>query len=897
MSDGSSAAQAGTVTFLFTDIEGSSRLEQRVGTTAYATIRERHRELLRTAFAAERGVEQGTAGDSLFVVFPTAAGAIRAAIVAQRALADEPWADDAAIRVRIGIHTGEAERSGADYVGIDINRAARIEAAAHGGQIVVSDATRALAGDGLDSTVEFLDLGRNKLKDFEPIRLHQVVAPAIQFDFPPLRSLDVRFINLQPAVSSFIGRAREVGEVSRLLTTTRMLTLTGPGGTGKTRLSIAAAQASLASYPAGAAWVGLSPIADPALVPTAIAKVLGVVDQGTRDLTDLVAERIGADRLLLLLDNFEQVLPAARTVHELLAACPGMTVLVTSREVLHLAGEREYPVQPLALPDPRHTGDLAALAANEAIALFVDRAQAVRPDFTLGTDNAAAVAAICARLDGLPLAIELAAARVRILAPAAIQARLDQSLGLLSGGARDLPERQQTLRGAIAWSYDLLSAAERTFFERLSVFAGGWSIETATVVADPDDELGMDALDGLTSLVEKSLVRGVETTTEEPRFRMLQTIREFGLERLTANGELAVVRDRHLQAIADLAEAAERQLIGADTKQWLDRLELEHDNVRAALRWALESGQAEIGMLTAGRLWRFWHQRGHLGEGLTMTRELLACPAGQGRTGGRVKALNGAGGLAYWRNDFPTAEGFYTEQLEVSQELGDKAAEAEAYYNLGYLAAIPGQHAVAIERYENALALWRELDDGFGLASGLAGLALVLYLKRDWEPAMNASREAQAAAERIGDRYRGASNLGVMGRIAMEMGDFRRSRSSGLTALDLFAESGDPTGLAMQLDDLGDLAMREGDAVRALRFGGASAALRARVAGGAPLTLTRHGDYIRDARAELGPARADAAWETGLALDQETAVARARAEFGSPADGAATGPVTSEAAR
>ncbi len=547
------------------------------------------------------------------------------------------------------------------------------------------------------------------------------MAPAIERDFPPLRSLDIRFINLQPAVSSFIGRAREVAEVSRLLTTTRLLTLTGPGGTGKTRLSVAAAQASLASYPAGAAWVGLSPISDPGLVPSAIATVLGVVDQGTRDLVDLVAERIGTDRLLLLLDNFEQVLPAASVVHSLLAACPGLTVLATSREVLHLAGEREYPVQPLALPDPSHAGDLAALAANEAIALFVDRAQAIRPDFVLGTDNAAAVAAICARLDGLPLAIELAAARVRILAPAAIQARLDQSLGLLSGGARDLPERQQTLRGAIAWSYDLLDAAERTFFERLSVCAGGWSIEAATYIADPDGELGLDALDGLTSLVEKSLVRRVETATDEPRFRMLQTIREFGLERLAANGELAVVRDRHLQAIAGLAEAAELQLIGKDTKAWLDQLELEHDNIRAALRWALDSGQAEIGMLTAGRLWRFWHQRGHLGEGLAMTRELLASPAGQGRTAGRIKALNGAGGLAYWQNDFPTAQGFYTEQLEASKELGDKAAEAEAWYNLGYLAAVPGEHAVAIERYEHALALWRELGDPFGLASGSGG--------------------------------------------------------------------------------------------------------------------------------------------------------------------------------
>ena len=398
-------------------------------------------------------------------------------------------------------------------------------------------------------------------------------------------------------------------------------------------------------------------------------------------------------------------------------------------------------------------------------------------------------------------------------------------------------------------------------------------------MADPDGTLGVDVLDGLTSLVEKSLVRGVETADDEPRFRMLQTIREYGLERLAANGELATVRDRHLRAMADLAEAAERELVGPETKRWLDRVELEHDNLRAALRWALESGQAEIGLLTAGRIWRFWHQRGHLGEGLGITRELLACPAARGVSAGRAKALNGAGGLAYWQNDFQAAGRFYAEQLEAVEELGDRAGLAEAHYNLGYLAAIPGDHTRAIEHYEQALAIWRELGDGFGLASGLAGLALVLYLKRDWDPALTAARGALVEAERIGDRYRRASILGVIGRVAMEKGDFRLGRSSGLAALELFAESSDPTGLSMQLDDLGDLAMREGDPARALRFGGASAALRARVAGGAPPTLTRHGDYISDARVALAPGPAEAAWATGQAMDQEAAVADARVAF------------------
>jgi predicted ATPase/class 3 adenylate cyclase len=866
---------AGVVTFLFSDIEGSSRLEQRVGTARYAGLRERHRILLRSAFAAYGGLEQGTSGDSFFVVFGSAAGAVQASIAGQRALAGEPWPEGAAIRVRIGVHSGDAIVSLGDYVGIDINRAARIEAAAHGGQIVVSDTTRALAATALEDETGFVDLGLHRLKDFAPLRLHQVIGPGLVRDFPPLRSLDARFINLQAAVTSFVGRRREVEDVGVLLRSGRLLTLTGPGGTGKTRLSIAAAESVLDAFPAGAAWVGLSPLADAALVPAAVATVLGVLDDGTHDIVDALADRIGSDRFLLVLDNFEQVVGAAPVVGRLLARCPGLTVLVTSREVLRLAGEREYPVPPLAVPAVGDAIDLETAAGSESIALFVERARAVRPDFALHPDNVRAIAAIVARLDGLPLAIELAAARIRILAPAALLARLEQSLGILADGARDLPERQRTLRGAIAWSYDLLDEAEAALFRRLAVFAGGWDMDAVTPVCDPTGDLGVDVLDGLESLAEKSLIRQLDADGE-PRFRMLQTIREYGLEQLEAAGELGQVRDRHLGVIAELARVAEPELVGEDTKRWLDRLELEHDNIRAALRWALEADQVETGLLTAGRLWRFWHQRGHLGEGLAVTRALLACPAAVARTAARARALNGAGGLAYWQNDFTTAATFYEEELGIFEDLGDRAGLAETYYNLGFLAAIPGDHAVAVERYERALALWRELGDEFGLASGLLGLALVLFLKRDYERGRQAAQEALAQAEAIGDRFRRASSLGVIGRIAMETGDHETARMDGLRSLDLFAEVGDPTGVAMQLDDLGQLACRQDDAARALRLGGAAAALRDRIAGGAPPTLVRLGDYVDDARRALDPRAAEEAWQAGRTMTQETAVAYAR---------------------
>ena len=870
----------GVVTFLFTDIEGSSRLEQRIGTAAYARLRERHRVLLRAAFTAHDGQEQGTSGDSFFVVFPTADGAVLAAVEAQRALSAEPWPDDAAIRVRIGIHSGPAVYSEQDYVGIDINRAARIEAAAHGGQTVVSDMTRALAvgalGDSPGAGIGFLDLGLNRLKDFEPIQLHQVTAAGLRRDFPPLRALDARFINLQPPVTSFVGRRREVDDIVALLGSTRLLTLTGPGGTGKTRLSIAAAQKALPSFTAGAAWVPLGVIMDANLVPTSIAAVLGVVDEGTRDLVAAIAERIGSDRLLLVLDNFEQVMPAASIVGRLIAQCSGLTVLVTSREVLRLAGEREYPVQPLTVPDPAGSLDLEAMADSESIALFVERAREVHPDFSLRADNAAAITAIVARLDGLPLAIELAAARTRILAPAALASRLEQSLGILAGGARDLPARQQTLRGAIAWSYDLLAPDEQSFFRRLAVFAGGWAIEAVMPVCDPDEALGIDVLDGIGSLVEKSLVRQGDGAGDEPRFRMLQTIREYGLEQLASTGEVAAVRDRHLAAFAELARIAEPEIVGTDTRLWLDRLADEHDNIRSALRWSIEAGHLEAGLFMAGRLWRFWHQRGHLGEGLAIINALLACPAAAGHTAGRASALNGAGGLAYWQNDFEAAGRYYAEQLAIVEELGDQGGLAEANFNLGFLEAVPGHFDVALQRYEAALAQWGALGNESGVASVLVGMAMVRYLQGDLARASAVAAEAAAMSRQLGDHYRLASSLGIQSRVAIDQGLLDDAFGFGSEALRLYADVSDPTGIEMSIDDLGRIAYLEGDAALGLRLGSAAAALRERTAGGAPPSLVKHGDYVDDARRTAGPA-ADVAWAAGQSMSMDAAVAAALA--------------------
>ena len=884
-----SDGRAETLTFLFSDIEGSSVLERRVGTAEYARLRSRHRALLREAFAAEGGLEQGTEGDSFFVLFASAAAALRAAIAAQRSVAAEPWPPGAEIRCRIGIHTGEATVVEGDYVGIDINRAARIAAAGHGGQIVLSAVTRSLAAEVGSMDVVFRDLGLHRLKDFDPLRLFDVVAAGLPTEFPRLRTGGSPFAGLPAQATPFLGRSREVAEVRSLIVSSRLLTLTGPGGTGKTRLSIAAAQAALDEFPVGAGWVGLSPIVDPELVGPAVAQALAVVDEGTRPIEDAIVERIGDERILVVLDNFEQVTPAAPLVGRLLAACPSLAVVVTSRGLLHLAGEREYPVPPLRVPDAR--ADPADLAANESVALFVDRARAVRPDFALDDATAPVVAAICARLEGLPLAIELAAARVRLLPAAAILDRLDRSLGFLTGGAQDVPDRQRTLRGAVAWSHDLLEPVSRTLFARLSVFAGGSSLEAAEAVVDHGRSLGIDVLDGLSTLVDQSLVRTTEGAGGEPRFRMLHVIREFGLEQLASSGELDAVRDRHLDYFASLAERAEREIVGNETGRWLDRLEVEHDNIRVALRWAIESGRIETGLAMGGRLWRFWHQRAHLGEGLAMLRELLACPGAQATTPGRAKAVNGAGGLAYWQNDYPTAEAFYEEHLALSRALDDRRGIAEGLMNLAFMSSIRQDHEAALTRYEESAAMYREVGDVGGEAAALLGLGMLLSLVRRHEQALDVLLRAVDRAEASGDRFRIANALGVQGRINNALGRTDEAKRLSRDALELFSEVGDMSGVSMQLWDLAEAATHEGRAQRALVLAGASESLRKRIAGGGPPQLSRALDVVGVAGASLPSEETAAALAIGHGLDPAEAVV-----FGLSDDEAPAAPIAPEPA-
>ncbi|MGH2557043.1 MAG: ATP-binding protein, partial [Actinomycetota bacterium] len=596
----------GTVTFLFTDIEGSTRLLHELR-DEYGRVQDDHAEIMRKTIAEGDGVEIRTEGDSFFAVFPTPAGALRTAVDAQRSLAGHEWPHGSALRVRMGMHTGEGVLGGDDYLGIDVNLAARITAAANGGQVLLSGTTRALVERSLPDAVTLRDLGSHRLKDFDHAqRLHDVVIGHLPADFPPPRTLEVP-TNLPAQRTSFVGREREVSRVKELLQGPGLLTLTGPGGSGKTRLAVEAAGALLDEYPDGVFFVELGPITDPRLVPSTVADAIGVRAEGARAVLDTLREHLREREMLLVLDNFEHLLDGAPVVADLLTACSRLRILATSREPLHLSGEQELAVPPLTLPE-----DLTSpvdLTRSEAVALFAQRAAAVDPGFAVTEENALTVAELCRRLDGLPLAIELAASRVKLLSPQAMLERLGRRLELLTGGPVDLPARQRTLREAIGWSYELLDETERALFRRLAVFAGGWSIEAAEAVANPDGELGHDVLQITGSLVDKSLVQRMPIPGTL-RFGMLETIRAFGVEQLDASGEAEAIRDRQASFFLERAEAAEPQLRGVERKRWLDELELEHDNLRTALRRTIDAGPAEIGFRLVGALWRFWHLHG-----------------------------------------------------------------------------------------------------------------------------------------------------------------------------------------------------------------------------------------------------------------------------------------------
>lgn len=686
-------------------------------------------------------------------------------------------------------------------------------------------------------------------------------------------SSHVRNNNLPTPTTTFIGRKPDVEKVrERLLDpNVRLLTLIGPGGVGKTRLALEVAAQVVGECADGVFLISLETITDPSLVIPTVAHTLGLIETGI-DPAQQLKEHLVDRRMLLVLDNFEQLMDAAPVVAELLAGTRLLKVLVTSRAPLRVRGEHEYIVQPLSVPNPRTLPPMETLSQYDAVRLFVERAKNVRPDFRLTNENGAAVAEICAGLDGLPLAIELAAARVRALTPQAMLARLASRLRLLTGGARDLPERQRTLRTAIDWSYHLLKPAEQALFAQLSVFSGGGTLEAIEAVCNTGDEIGRDVLEEVESLLEKSLLRGREELGGEPRYAMLETIREYACERLEESGAAQQFRRRHAEYFLALAGEAEAGLRGARQAEWFERLEEEHDNLRAALRWSLEHHQTAISLRLSGALWRFWNIRGHFSEGRAWLDETLSGSIGVDDPI-RAKALYGAGELAAQQGDYDRAHVLIEESLTLARGAGDLQRSASALSALGNLAANRESHGEATRFYEEALQLHRQALDSKGVMAVLASLGDVALVQGDYERATALLDEALTLAHRAQDPYEIASCQVNLGNAALYQGETERAGELHTGALRLYRQLRDSEGIAWCLEGLAGVAGAQGEPERAARLWGAAEALREAI--GVPVYLDYlpiYERHIATARAQLEEPGWSTAWEEGRAMSHDQMV-------------------------
>jgi predicted ATPase len=804
----------GTVTLLFTDIEGSTRLLDELG-DRYPGALAAHQRALREAFQAHGGVEVSTHGDAFFYAFARATDAVAAAGAGQARLAGGP------IRVRMGLHTGEPNVTDGDYVGPDVNRAARIMAAAHGGQVLLSQTTR----DLLDSSGGLRDLGEHVLKDLSaPIRLFQLG----EGDFPPLRSLSQA--QLPVALEPLVGRKRELAELVRLFDRNgaRLVTLTGPGGIGKTRLALATAAELVESFDDGVTLVEVAPIRDPDLVLPAIAEALGV--QGD------VAAHIGRREQMLVLDNLEQVVDVAPQLARLLSASPALRVLATSREALLIAGEREFP--------------LAALPEAPAVELFRQRAEAARPDFQADYD---VLVRICRRLDSLPLAIELAAARVKVLSPGELLDRLEQRLPLLTSRARDLPERQRTLRTAIEWSHDLLTDEERQLFRRLSVFAGGWTFTAAEEVCAAD-------LDTLESLVHKSLAR-----REAERFSMLETIREYAYERLAESGEAGELRRRHAAYFLAVAEQVESEQLDAGPTGWRERLRPEWDNFRAVFAWSLETGEPDLGLRLVGAVSFAWLDRNLLAEGSRLLETLLrSAPDADELV--RAKALFTWSMIASVQSDWVRTKELGEEALEIFRRAGRRLGIAWTLTNLAVVPLEFGRPEEARAMLDEADALHRSEGSGGGLRRISHLYAQLAAETGDTERSRRELRESAELSLAAGEDFSAATTLHSLGDVELTEGEIDAAAAAYAEALQVAWRTGAQRVVCYSLAGLGAVAAERGRLDAAALLWGFVEGYEKRLT----FTLRRRALYAERLEPAAYAHRED--WEAGRDLDVGAAV-------------------------
>lgn len=863
-------------TFLFTDIEGSTRLWEREPERMQIALA-RHDALAQSAVRSNHGDVVKATGDGLFAAFDDPLDAVSAALALQQSLSNPEATNGVALHARCGLHVGINERRDNDFFGTVVNRTARIMSAAHGGQILLSTALVALVQDRLPAGMSLRDLGLVRLRDLShPERIYQVVHPRLRADFPALRSLEATPNNLPQQMTSFIGRERELAEVGRLLGSTRLLTLLGAGGLGKTRLSTQLAAQVLDAFPDGVWFIELAPLTDLRLVGQAVASVLGVKEEAGHPLVEALIKFVGDRQLLLVLDNCEHLLQAcSELARQLLQAGPHLKIVATSRENLHLAGETTFQVPSLSLPDANKAMSVAGLMQCEAVRLFVDRAVAAQPAFKVTNKNAPAVSAICQRLDGIPLAIELAAARVRALPVDSIASRLSDRFRLLKGGDRTALPRQQTLRALIDWSYDLLTPPERLLLQRLSLFAGGWTLEAAEAV-DADGSIdAAEVLDLLSHLVDKSLV---VVEIERARYTLLETIRQYAQERLDESGETDRVRTRHLAFYLAFAERARPELVGPEQGVWLTRLDTERENLLAAHAWCdVAEGGGELGLKLVCAVKLYWINRGLVGLGLRMITEALVRAGAQKRSLLRCRALFIAGQFGCFMGRYPEARRQLEESLAIAREISDTARVAAVLQPLGWVSLGLGDLPTARVHLDEALSLAIELGNKREISAAMNLRAGLHRIEGALDKAEPLYQQALSLARELGDRESIAIGLLNLAMVAIGQGAADRARAMLLEATRIAEEIGSkPVGQSV-LEVCAGLAALAPQWVRVAEFYGAVEAQMGQTGlQRDPADEAFLAPIISTAREALGPIAFGEANAIGRALSYEEAIANAR---------------------
>jgi len=867
---------ASVTTFLFTDIEGSTRLWERQPDRMQAALA-RHDALARDAVESVRGLVVKTTGDGIHAAFDDPLDAVRAALRLQQSLTDPAATAGVSLAVRCGLHAGIVERRDRDFFGNAVNRAARIMTAAHGGQILVSQTAVDLIGDRLPHDIALRDLGLVRLRDLaHPERVYQVVHANLRDAFPPLRSLEATPNNLPQQVTSFVGRKEESIELTQLIARSRLVTVVGTGGLGKTRLSLQVAAGIIDEYSDGVWLVELAATADPRLVPQAVASVLGVTETAGQPVAEALLAHLRERHLLLILDNCEHLASAcAMLVRQLLQASATLKILASSREPLTVSGETTYALPALALPGDPQAATPAVLLRSEAARLFVERAVAVHPPFAVTAANAPAVATICRRLDGIPLALELAAARVRALSVDVIATRLDDRFRLLTGGDRTGLPRQRTLRALIDWSHELLTGAETALFRRLAVFAGGFTLDAAEAVGRDDGPDPADVLDTLMHLVEKSLV---ERDATGDRYRLLETVRQYALERLDAAGEAHGHRTRHLLFYTALAQRARPELVGPQQSEWLKRLDIERENLLAAHQWSREADlAAENGLRLVSSLRRYWIFRGLLALGLTVTLEALACASAQQSTRQRCEALLDAGQLCAFMGRYDEARRYLDESLAIARTLDDKVRVSAVLQPLGLALLGLGELAAARDRLQEGLELAEKLGTPREIAGVLNALAQTARAGGDLATAEPLYARVLEIARRSDDVDIVAVSLLNLAMVATARKSHASARDMLVEVLHIVEESGLRPAAQGLLEVSAGLAASREEWNQAVRlYGVAEAQTVATGLARDPADEAFLAPLIATAREQLGADAFASASAAGSALDYDAAIAELR---------------------